>query len=95
MRTCLFLIISAALCFNSFAKEIRRGSSMQVRANSVWFQDETNLTHWQQLKKSGDTSALTSFQEQVLSQRDAWQFVNPRTVEYLATNLQKSRSKLK
>ena len=51
---------------------------MQVRANSVWFQDETNLTHWQQLKKSGDTSALTSFQEQVLSQRDAWQFVNPR-----------------
>lgn len=67
---------------------------MQVRANSVWFQDETNLTHWQQLKKSGDTSALTSFQEQVLSQRDAWQFVNPRTVRVLRYELAKKQVKV-
>ena len=67
---------------------------MQVKANSVWFQDEANLTHWQQLRKSGDTSALASFQEQVLSSRDAWQFVNPLTVKVLRYELAKKQVKV-
>lgn len=84
MRAYLVFIISAALCLNCLAKDIRRGSTRQVRANSVWFADKGNLTHWQQLKKSGDASALASYQDEVLSQRDAWQFLSPHSVKILS-----------
>src|SRR5689334_21724552 len=94
MRTRLALVLLVALSSTSFGKDIRRGNIMQVKANSVWFQDEANLTHWQQLKKSGDTAALASFQEQVLSQRDAWQFVTPLTVKILRYEIRKRQVKV-
>ncbi len=53
---------------------------MQVKPNSIWFQDAAKLTHWQQLKQGGDASALASYQEEMLSRRDAWQFINRLTV---------------
>ena len=56
---------------------------MQVKANSIWFQDQSELTHWQQLKNKGDTAALAAYQEKVLGNRDAWQFTNPLTVKIL------------
>jgi hypothetical protein len=49
---------------------------MQVKPNSIWFQDVAMLTHWQRLKKSGDAAALASYQDSALSHRDAWQFTN-------------------
>ena len=48
---------------------------MQVKPNSIWFEDTAKLTRWQQLKKSGNAAALTSYQDQALSKRDAWQFL--------------------
>jgi hypothetical protein len=56
--------------------EIQKGATMQVKPNSIWFQDVAMLTHWQRLKKSGDAAALASYQDSALSHRDAWQFTN-------------------
>ena len=56
---------------------------MQVKPNSIWFKDTAMLARWQELKKNGDTAALASYEGQVLSQRDAWQFVNPLTVKVM------------
>lgn len=56
---------------------------MQVKPNSIWFEDADKLMRWQQLKKSGDTAALTSYQDEVLSEREAWQFINRLTVKIL------------
>jgi hypothetical protein len=67
----------------AFAGEIRKGATMQVKPNSMWFQDTARLTHWQQLKKSGDSTALASYQDEVLSSRDAWQFTKRLTVRIL------------
>lgn len=68
----------------SFAGEIRKGATIQVRPNSIWFEDTAKLTKWQQLKKSGDSAAWTSYQDEVLSERDAWQFISPLTVKILS-----------
>lgn len=67
---------------------------MQVKANSIWFQDAAKLAHWQPLKKSGNTKALASYEERVLSHREAWQFVNSLDVKILGYEPKKNRVKV-
>lgn len=74
----VFLLVSEP---SSHAGEIRKGAVMQVKANSIWFQDTAMLTHWQQLKKNGDAAALEAFEHKALGDRDAWQFILPINVK--------------
>ena len=64
---------------------------MQVKPNSLWFQDAATLAHWQQLKKSGKSTALASYQHKVLSGREAWQFTEQLTVKILSHEPKKNR----
>ncbi|UZE48571.1 hypothetical protein ONR75_27940 [Rhodopseudomonas sp. P2A-2r] len=48
---------------------------MQVKADSIWFQDASRLAHWQVLKHTGDAAALVLYQDSLLKRRDAWQFL--------------------
>jgi len=57
---------------------------MEVKANSIWFQEVKDLTRWQQLKKSGNSKALTAYEEKVLGDRDAWQFLKQLTVNVIS-----------
>jgi len=91
MRVFLTLIVLLALSVGSVAGEIRKGATMRVKANSIWFQDTDRLTHWQALKKSGDSTALSSYQEEVLGNWDAWQFINPLTVKILSYKPRENR----
>lgn len=77
------LFLLATLSTGSIADEIRKGATVQVKANSIWFQDLSKLAHWQELKKGGNSAALASYQGEVLSQRDAWQFISALTVKIL------------
>ena len=83
MRALLVLLVVAASAAGSFAGEIRKGATMQVKPNSIWFEEAANLTRWQQLKKGGDPAALAAYQEELLSHRDAWQFINRLSVKIL------------
>jgi len=80
----LALFIPLVLSLGCLAGEIRKGATMQVKPNSVWFDDAAQLTRWQQLKKNGNSKALKSYQDKVLSNREAWQFINELTVEILS-----------
>src|SRR5262245_56150650 len=82
----LTLLILVALSLGSSAGEIRKGAAIQVKPNSIWFEDAAKLTQWQQLKKSRNSKALVSYQDRVLSSRDAWQFTSELTVEILSHN---------
>src|SRR5215470_7486595 len=84
MRTCLTILVLAALSVGCLAGEIRKGAIMQVKPNSIWFQDTTKLRHWQQLNRRGNSTALASYQDEVLSRRDAWQFINQLTIQVLS-----------
>jgi hypothetical protein len=75
--------ISLAVRTGCLAAEIREGDTLEVKANSIWFQDAAQLTRWQQLKKSGDRKALAAYEKDVLRTRDAWQFINQLTVKVL------------
>ena len=83
LRAFLTVLVLVALMTGAFAKPIRKGAVLQVKPNSIWFDESAQLTHWQELKKSGNAAALTSYQEQMLGQRDAWQFVKPLKVKIL------------
>ena len=83
MRAVLALFVLLVLSVASFAAEIRAGTTMQVKPNSIWFEDIAKLTRWQQLKKTGNAAALTSYQDAALSKREAWQFLSPLTVKIL------------
>jgi hypothetical protein len=83
MRAFLALLVLVASSVCAPAGELRRGATMQVKANSIWFQDLPKLARWQELKKSGDAAALASYQEDALHQRDAWQFIHPLKVKIL------------
>jgi hypothetical protein len=78
------LSVLLALTIISFAGDIRKGATMQVKANSIWFQDVAKLSHWQQLKKSGDSKAFAAYQEKEMSERDAWQFGNQLSVKIIS-----------
>jgi hypothetical protein len=88
------LPLAVALNIASFAGEIRKGATTQVKPNSIWFEDAAKSAHWQQLKKSGDAAALTSYQDEVLSHRDAWQFINQLTVKILSHERGKNQVKV-
>ena len=90
----LTLLVLAALGVPSFTAEIRKGATMHVRPNPIWFQDAAKLTHWQQLKKSGNSAALASYEHEVLSRRDAWQFLTQLTVRILSNGPGKNQIKV-
>jgi hypothetical protein len=79
----LTLLILVAAMTIAVAAPIRRGAVMEVSPNSIWFQEAAALTHWQELKKGGNEAALTSYQKQLLSEREAWQFLKPLKVKIL------------
>ena len=78
MRAFLALLLLATLNTGAFAAEIRKGATMQVKPDSIWFEDTAKLTRWQQLKKRGNAAALKSYEDKALSKREAWQFTGPR-----------------
>jgi hypothetical protein len=78
------LSVLLALTVASLAGDIRKGATMQVKANSIWFQKVAELSHWQQLKKSGNSKALEAYQEKEMSDRDAWQFGNQLSVKIIS-----------
>ena len=88
---CLLATMSCLGVSLAFAGDIRKGATMQVKPNSIWFEDAARLTRWQQLKTGDDPAALASYQEELLSQRDAWQFINPLTVKILKHEPGKNR----
>ena len=81
MKSFLALIMLLAVTGVSCAGAIRNGATMQVKADSIWFQDAARLTRWQALKKSGNAAAFSSYQDSLLRSRDAWQFLNPLDVK--------------
>ena len=81
MSLVLFILLASSL--SSFAGEVRKGATMQVKPDSIWFEDVAGLTRWQQLKKKRDSGALASYQDKALASREAWQFTNELTVKIL------------
>src|SRR5215468_9599854 len=57
---------------NLIGGEIQVGGTFQVRANSIWFEDIASLARWQRLRKRGNAKALRSYQDRLLSKREAW-----------------------
>ena len=66
-----------------FAGDIKPGATMQVKPNSIWFDEAAQLSRWHELKTGGNGAALAAYQDQKLHARDAWQFINPLTVKIL------------
>ena len=79
----LMLLVLIASAAAAVAGPVRKGAVMEVKPSSIWFQEAAALTHWQELTKSGNEAALTSYQQQVLSQREARQFLKPLKVKIL------------
>jgi len=78
----LSVLLASAIA--SFAGEIQKGATVQVKADSIWFQKARELSHWQRIKKSGDSKALAAYQEKEMGERDAWQFGNQLTVKIIS-----------
>jgi hypothetical protein len=83
LHVLLTVLVVVASMTAAIAGPIRKGAVVQVKPNSVWFEDAAKLTHWQELKKGGNEAALTTYQEQMLGQREAWQFLKPLKVKIL------------
>ena len=88
------LVLAAGWASSSIGGEIQVGGTFEVKANSIWFEDVASLVRWQRLRKSGKAKALTSYQDKVLSRRDAWQFVNPLTVKIISYDRGKHQVKV-
>jgi hypothetical protein len=82
-RAFLTVLVLAALIGSADAGPIRKGAVVEVKPNSIWFDEVARLTRWQELKKGGDAAALTSYQKQMLGGREAWQFLKPLKVKIL------------
>ena len=78
------LALVAGRASRSIGGEIQVGGKFEVKANSIWFEDVAKLARWQGLRKRGNANALRSYQDKVLSKREAWQFVSPLTVKIIS-----------
>ena len=87
MRAPLSAFALLFLASGCLADDFKPGTTMQVKPNSIWFDEAVQLSHWHRLKKSGDAAALAAYQDQKLHARDAWQFTNPLTVSTSGTPL--------
>jgi hypothetical protein len=83
MRPLLSLLLLVTLSSAAFAGEITKGAAMQVKPNSIWFQNNAELAHWQNLKQASNAKALAAYEKKVLGNRDAWQFIYPLDVKIL------------
>jgi hypothetical protein len=89
MRWLRFLVLSSAALLMAvlgraaFSGEIREGATVEAKANSIWFQDAGKLAQWQKLKAAGNAEALAAFEEEELSERNAWRFEPALSVKVL------------
>src|SRR5262245_16343809 len=83
MRILVALIVMSFLSADAIAAEIRKGAVMQVKADSIWFEKAAGLTDWQKRKKIDTPAFFASYQERLLSNRVAWQFIGTQTVKIL------------
>lgn len=84
MRACFKTLLALGiLSLSAWAGDIQKGATMQVKADSIWFQDVSRLSHWQRLKKD-HSPELASYQEKELGSRNAWQFTKPLSVKILS-----------
>jgi hypothetical protein len=67
----------------SLAASIKKGDTVQVKPNSIWFEDAAKLAEWQKLRKSAKSATFMPYQKKLLSGREALQFINPMTVKIL------------
>ncbi len=95
MRACLVPLVLLALGSACLAGEIRTGAAMQVKANSIWFEEDAaeKLAAWQ-AKKRGSAKAFAAYQKRMLSEREAWQFINEQPVLILSYEPEKNRVKV-
>jgi len=74
------LIIAAAiLCFAgryAEAAEIHEGDTGYIADNSIWFEDETDLHVWKQVRHAFAPKDVKTYQEIILKYRQAWQFID-------------------
>jgi hypothetical protein len=56
------LLILLTVSSGSFAGKIQKGAIMDVKPNSIWFDEIADLAHWQALKKAGNATELASYQ---------------------------------
>jgi hypothetical protein len=91
LRLFAVVIVLATLASACLAGEIRKGATVQVKADSIWFEEVEKFTRWQALKKNGDAKVLAAYQEEALRRRDAWQFIKPLTVKVLAVTPKANR----
>lgn len=87
----LSLIIMMTFGFACLGAVIQKGAGMQVKKDSIWFQDVSALAHWQTLKKSGNRKALDDYEGKMLSDRDAWQFGKQLAVKVLSYDPKKQQ----
>ena len=86
--------LAGAFAGRSVAADIQVGGSFEVKANSIWFEDAPKLARWQMLKTGGNAKALKAYQQKALSERDAWQFINPLRVKILSYERAKHQVKV-
>jgi hypothetical protein len=65
------------------AAKLEVGAMRRIKPKSIWFEDADTLTLWQELKGSGEEASLAAFEEEVLTARSAWQFIEPQNVKVL------------
>jgi hypothetical protein len=82
-RGLLAVLVLAALLAGAAADPLKTGAVIVVKPNLIWFEDASKLAQWQSLKKAGDEAALHAYQDRVLKEREAWQFLKPLTVKIL------------
>jgi hypothetical protein len=62
-----------------------------VKSDSIWLQKVEQSDQWQELKKGSHVKALAACGDKLLSDRDAWQFVNPPKFKILGYDAGKHR----
>jgi uncharacterized HAD superfamily protein len=73
----------AILSHTVWAADIHKGATMQVKADSIWFQDVSLFSHWQKLKNE-NSPELNAFEVKQLDSRNAWAFTKPLPVKIIS-----------
>ena len=65
------------------ATDIRKGATMRVKADTLWFEDAGKFARWQRMKTRDAAATIARQEQSMLRAREAWRFEGVQSVKVL------------
>lgn len=83
MRAFTAVLVLVLMTAATSAADIRKGATMRIKAETLWFEDAGKFARWQRMKTRDDAATIARQEQSMLRAREAWRFEGAQSVKVL------------